>query len=592
MPGFNSTMTTDIFPLSWQRAAWPLVAVCAMSLASCGDEYANDRSVSSAYVLDVSSPSPTSFDKTESGNYTVKSYRQSADKKQEFPVAWAVTGYDANDDNVFSMDEKPDWLISLSKTRGEGGLEVEKGNAKLAPTRLVDHLTPRNEALRQAAERGSAAERYDLSTHKPDGSPASRNTANCYLVSAPGYYKLPLVYGNSIADDKTNERAYVTKNTGKGILVHFVDHEGKPIETPYINAQNAAQPAVAVKVIWADEPSLVTNASIQGQGLDSYLCFDVARERIKNGNVVVAAVNNKGVCLWSWHLWFAPTDALDVVTCLNQDNVPYKFSKETLGWKYTEWKDPVDDHARTVRVRIEQVTDSPDRQTDVFTITQKSGSKRDGYSTFYQFGRKDAFPGIDKDLAVRGKYRKNAGDVISIPKSIQNPAYFYIDGESWGKDFGWLNLWSMDNTGTDINDNPVVKTVYDPCPPGFHLPSAGAFTGFNFTGLFTGREEINASGSWKRGWQFNGRANGHATTVYFPASGCRKHNDGWRKDIGRRGYDRETKDVYNEQWVGYYWTAMPSSPTIGRAMYHTPNAVAPIFAHYRASGFSIHPVAE
>lgn len=48
----------------------------------------------------------------------------------------------------------------------------------------------------------------------------------------------------------------------------------------------------------------------------------------------------------------------------------------------------------------------------------------------------------------------------------------------------YYNLWSMENVDRDTtpNDDEVVKTVYDPCPAGFHLPPSNAFTGFTTTG--------------------------------------------------------------------------------------------------------------
>lgn len=571
----------------------PLFLVaCAFVPAACGDEYGVDDVSLSGYVLDVSSPPAVSCDNTPACSFVVRSYRSSADKKQQYPVAWAVTGYDADGDGVFSMTEKPFWLVSLSCTSGQGGIDGEKGLITLAPMQLTDRLTPLNAMLRQASVRGTATHPYDLSSHDCNGRPVLKTTANSYLISAPGFYRLPLVYGNAVTNGRTNEHAYKTENVGNTILSHFVDHAGHTITSPYINVQNSTYPAVSATVVWADEPLLVLNPTVRGRGADSYMDFEVSRENIRNGNAVVAVQDENGTTLWSWHLWFAPAEALDVVTCTNHDQVSYRFSKETLGWKYTAWMAPEEDNPRTVGIRIEQMTDDAKQLSEIMFITQKSGGKCEGYSTFYQFGRKDAFPGIDKGLAVKGSFKKNAGGAVSISQSIRHPGSFYIWDGGQSKDFAWNNLWSMDNMTVGFNDASVVKTIYDPCPPGFHLPASNAFTGFNFTGLYTGREEMNAIGSWKRGWHFKGRKETRTTTVFFPASGCRGYSDGVIRDIGRKGYDKDTKNVWNEKWVGHYWTAMPSSEAMGCAMYHTPEAIAPLRTHYKTCGYSVHPVAE
>ena len=107
--------------------------------------------------------------------------------------------------------------------------------------------------------------------------------------------------------------------------------------------------------------------------------------------------------------------------------------------------------------------------------------------TLYQFGRKDAFPGVDASkLAAGSHFTENAGDNMSIQNGVQNPGSFYTYGGSWYNNppagYSYYNLWSADNTVMGYNDNSVVKTVYDPSPVGFKMPASNAFTGFTTTG--------------------------------------------------------------------------------------------------------------
>ena len=72
------------------------------------------------------------------------------------------------------------------------------------------------------------------------------------------------------------------------------------------------------------------------------------------------------------------------------------------------------------------------RQYGVFTVTQNNGSVRRGYSTLYQFGRKDAMPAIDN--VAEGSF-KIGKEVMSIQNGIQHPETFYTsDQNNWLKD--------------------------------------------------------------------------------------------------------------------------------------------------------------
>ena len=147
---------------------------------------------------------PAYYDETTSQPYTITSYREKGGERQ--PVPWKVIGYDADGDGMFTMAEKPDWLVSLSKDGGAGGTAAEEGTATLLKGEMKDMLNERNEGLKKAAPLGSAGNYYDLSTK---GGQAARSTANCYVISAPGYYRIPLVYGNAITGGEDNTKSYI-----------------------------------------------------------------------------------------------------------------------------------------------------------------------------------------------------------------------------------------------------------------------------------------------------------------------------------------------------------------------------------------------
>ena len=77
-------------------------------------------------------------------------------------------------------------------------------------------------------------------------------------------------------------------------------------------------------------------------------------------------------------------------------------------------------------------------------------------------------------------------------------------------------------------------------------------------------------------WNF--KAGGSSTaTVYFPASGCRRNNDG---------------ELYNVGYGGYYWSAVPHDASFSCLLVFGQWGVSPQGNHFLSYGFSVRPVAE
>ena len=538
------------------------------------------------YTLTPTDPSrAANYDETQSQAYGITSYREDPATHQQQAVAWKVVGYDANNDGTFSMAEKPAWLTSLSKTEGTGGTAADQGTATLTKD-VTDLLAKRNKALKEATELGTATP-YDLSTK---GGSVNRSTANSYVISAPGHYRIPLVYGNAIENGSTNANAY-TSHAAAGnsnVLYNFKDHNNQNITDPWIEKTNgAANNGVdGAEVVWADAANLVHSPSIVHDGGEGFLDFTVSASDIQSGNAVVA-VKKGGTTVWSWHLWFAPKDALDKIPVTNYQGKVYNFTKETLGWKPTQWSGSTYDKARTVKVKVVQtIKNGGVAQETVINITQNPGNVKKGATTLYQFGRKDAFPGVDaSDLAANSHFTQNAGDNMSIMNGIQHPDNFYIWGSSWYSTpptgYSYYNLWSAENMTTGFNDNSVVKTVYDPCPVGFKMPASNAFTGFTANGQNGGTMNVDGTSDWQT-YQNNFGHNfwtssSKTATINFPASGYRYYNDGSLGSVGS---------------YGYYWSAFPSYAYDGCGLYFTSGVVAPLLNFSRAYGFAARPVSE
>ena len=512
--------------------------------------------------------------------FEVTSYRQAPDGTKQ-PVAWKVTKYEEWDyttNNWVTRAAKPAWLGNIAD-QGNGSTAAEVGNTAVNPT-VMDKLAAYNQVLKEATPKGTVSNPYNLAN--PGGNGAREDieeTANCYLISAPGHYCIPLVYGNAIKNGTTNSHAYQTSNSGPYILQHFKDHANQDITDPWIEKTNsgANNGVDDAKVVWADEAGLVKFGAtkiVRDAGNNAFVQFEVPADKIKNGNAVIAVMKN-GTVVWSWHLWFAHDDALNTVTCTNFQGYKYKFTQETLGWKYTALSVSTYSAPRKVRVTVEQtVANGGVKQSAYITITQNPGKARQGYSTLYQFGRKDAFPGTDT-TPPDGSFTPNGGDNMSIQNGIQHPEVFYNYGPTWSGGYSQYNLWSMDNTTTGYNDNSVVKTIYDPCPAGFHMPASNAFTGFTTNGQNYGPK--NVSGAWDNGWNFNNKISSPDATVFFPAS------------VSRYFYDGSLDYVNSNN----YWLAVPRGTDSGCSLRFFREGYMETQVGYGTSGgCSVRPVAE
>ena len=535
------------------------------------------------YTITATDPSAAAYDQTTTDNYGITSYRTAPDGTQQ-AVTWKVVGYDSNGDGTFSMAEKPAWLTSLSKTEGDGGTAADQSTATLTKD-VTDFLAKRNKALKEATALGSAGAPYDLSTK---GGSVNRSTANSYVISAPGHYRIPLVYGNAIKNGNNNPSSYQTSHTGTYILSNFQDHAGHAIDNPWIEKTNsgANNGVDGAEVVWADAANLVHSPSITHIGGEGFLDFEVTAADIQSGNTVVAVKKN-GTTVWSWHLWFAPKDALDKIPVTNYQGVVYNFTKETLGWKPTQWSGSTYSSARTVKVKVEQtVANNGTKQEAVINITQNPGNVKKGATTLYQFGRKDAFPGVEaSDLAANSHFTANAGDNMSIENGIQHPDNFYTWGSSWDSTpptgYSYYNLWSADNTTTGFNDNSVVKTVYDPSPVGFKMPASNAFTGFTANGQNGGTMNVDGTDNWQtyqNNFGHNFWTNSSKTaTINFPASGLRYSYDGSLNAVGDGGY---------------FWSAVPSTADNGCYLDFGLGYVFPLYNFTRTYGYAVRAVSE
>ena len=319
------------------------------------------------------------------------------------------------------LEDSNVWIpVSSEASRSEPD-EVKKGAIRL-PAQEVFNDT-REKLLGITPVESSETNYYDL----VEKNPFQQESANCYMVHTPGYYKFPAVYGNTYRNypDGNTERAYKYQGnlTGEGVLTnfvleHFVGYDDKEINVP---TNNSFIPDIDNAVIvWQDSPDLVTDVYLK----DGWIHFHILEETINQGNAVIAVRNSNGTILWSWHIWVThhlwTEKHFQVSSARNEEGQNFLFAPCNLGY--------CDLHGgnseRLVYMRLTTVMPgmtepevlkevtvkgmpAPDKDGIFEFIQPRIVASMAGDNTYYQWGRKDPMlPGV-YDETIRGRGPKN-----------------------------------------------------------------------------------------------------------------------------------------------------------------------------------------
>lgn len=548
----DHTLTADI-----KNTLWPVGKTVTYKISS--------SSINWTYTLTVSQPADFSFT-GGTQQYSVISYKING-KGDKVAIPW-TTQYSENNGNSWSST-KPSWLTNFTIS-GNGGETPQSYNATVSAQAGTDN-SPHTAALQNAPIKG-VTRVYDLSNST--GGVGWQNSANCYVINAPGFYCLPLVYGNGIKNGNSNPSAFTSSATGSNILHKFINHKGNEISDPQIFTQSGFQIG-RVGVVWQDAPGLVSDIKLSGS--KQYLHFTVEQSTIRQGNAVLAVYDTNNEIAWSWHIWVTDEDINNTIEVTNQLGYKYKFMPVNLGW--------CDANTTTYAERSCKVKFTAGGESQTITIKQASNSITvRGNHPYYQWGRKDPFQPSNGINLITKPWYDNAGTVSTTNPAVENLStgtaclknYILkpnVIQKQYQGDNLYHNLWSVNNDVTTANDNPVIKTIYDPCPVGFKLPASNAFTGFTTTGNNTNTlSEIN--GIWDsslKGWNFYTNST-KTQTIFFSASGFREYSKG--ELISVRGY-------------GCYWSAVPVNPAGGRSLGFNASSANPLGNYYRAYGFGV-----
>ena len=412
------------------------------------------------------------------GKYEVISYRRRVQTGEIQPLKWSAAENSAKETDMESgavRDINFDDVVTDFTFSGDGGKDASSYNIVI--DRAMMHTSyDGDEILQNAALVGSPENPYDLSL--ANGYSGSRNTANCYIVSAAGTYKLPLVYGNAIKNGGNNTSAY----QGYG----FKDYLNNDITGPYIYSSHTPKDCI---LVWSDGFYMFKDVKLSAD--KQFLEFTLDREYMQQANAIVAVRDNQGKIMWSWHIWVTEHDVYNENVYGLQDEEDgtlnaYRLMGWNLGW--------VDGKMVYYNQRDLSYTFTQDvsGRTAVLNVKQEGDALdyKDVGSTYYQWGRKDPIVALRNRNAVgSGDYRphetvdskygyKYVSKQVTLGESIQNPNIFYVHAGStqWLTPFNY-RLWdtSAPTYNAGVERNSSVKSIYDPSPYGFKIPPARAF---------------------------------------------------------------------------------------------------------------------
>ena len=472
--------------------------------------YLSTTEVNTKYVLSVSPASNTISSSGGTDVLTINSYKQTYYGSQ-VAVPWTATyTYDENGDKGTTVYNSTNATITGFTASSNGSISGEKVNFSVVSTSSSLTKPAYRSKIENSTHTKNLREAADGSCDLADG----KQTANCYVIHAPGHYKFPLVYGNALNSDKT----YNTDSYG---TTTFVDHQGVKIDNPYIYlTNNSANVTYDACIVWQDAPHLITPSSLKLSSDNHSIEFDVERDNICQGNSVIAVRDKNGVTMWSWHIWVTDYPLTNTYEVHNNPNVGGAvisyFMEVPLG--YCDADVRVCDEFRRFYITIKQ-TDT-DGETGAVTLPQYVGQYTYGPNApYYQWGRKDPMlPSNGLGTTAKPYYDNQYVPLVTMASSaikdgIMRPNMF---NNSYNSSY---ELWNKGNTVTTVNNNTIHKTIYSPSPTGYLEPKTAAFTGFSISGGNGAWPSGNIMGGYKQGYTFYCQPNAIGGTVFFNAFG-------------------------------------------------------------------------
>lgn len=503
-------------------------------------------------------------------------------------------------DNLHIMDGEPEDKTVIVYEFGEYNLP-NGTNIQLTP---VDDIYDKNEIYKGYLGLRMESRSEDIISDNENitflsGIKQDRREANCYVLDPSSGVGLliPVQAANGVMIDNLNN--FHADASAKGRLYDGNVPIGKKID--------GSNPCFGAKLVWADE-SGSTGRGIEEDGLLSMVrpvgkgegghILVLPGSANREGNAVVAVTRNdaeddadKGDILWSWHIWVTQGMKFKEGNVM-KDRILGGFNGTEKSEKNSEgqldgalWLD------RNLGAINNGILVNGSRKSDIYT-----------YGLGYQWGRKDPFPGANKEsvgaagstnerqlydasgkIAMTGNHGSISyeGSGTTVPNSIKTPLTYYYNGAR-----NWLaseidELWGVSQEGSTSHFG---KSIFDPCPAGYRVPRNEGM-GWNSRDNHThwGGEEANRAQDMGMNliimnvplgfeWTYHSNYKGG----WYPVAGDR-HEGGLSTSVGR---------------VGFNWSSEGGTNSNGRHLYFLDRTIIPKSTQKRSLALPVRCVRE
>ena len=271
----------------------------------------------------------------------------------------------------------------------------------------------------------------------------------------------------------------------------------------------------SLEVLWeidgcsstADSGAIIADVELVNNEL---AIFELSSEP-KEGNALIAAKDETGTIIWSWHIWV--TDDPVEQTYSNSKGI-YVLLDRNIG------------ATRADRGENEEWLDSR--------------------GLVYFWGRKDPF--------WYGSYMEGDG-FLTLEQAVANPTMRH-NVHGWTDN---LTSWLGNNQHISKLWSSVSKTIYDPCPVGYRVAENDAWAGFTVNGEFSKQvSDFNVRKEFNNGWEFFIDEE-KVKTAWYPSNYWMRWYSGY--------------ETYND--IGAVWAADYSSGSNKYCLYYAAGEVGP-----------------